>query len=247
MSMKNNTLNLDKVSTLVFDFGNTLVEFGAKEVKLNSDQVVEYLTKNFGPCDREKFDALRKDQILRPYANNYIENDLKSVGIEIVEELYQYKLTDEESDAFDAYRVDKFLELISLPQGIDELLMSLKKNYRLLLISNFPSTECIVRGLDKIGIKDLFEVIVVSADINLVKPHEKIFERCCNLAKVSAEECLYIGDNWLADVQGSKRVGMQSILTKQYISYEGFTPYKGDFEPDAEINHISELLTLLMK
>ena len=55
----------------------------------------------------------------------------------------------------------------------------------------------------------------------------------------------HLGDNWLADVQGAKRLGMQMIRTMQYEAPERFDPQPGDFEPDAVIEHITQLREIL--
>ena len=64
--------------------------------------------------------------------------------------------------------------------------------------------------------------------------------------KVAAESVVYVGDNWVADVQGGKSMGMQSILSTQYKSYENFEAKEGDYPTDATIEHFSELEGLLL-
>jgi FMN phosphatase YigB (HAD superfamily) len=59
-------------------------------------------------------------------------------------------------------------------------------------------------------------------------------------------ECVYVGDNWLADVQGSKGMGMKSILTTEHLPYKKFDHNPGDFEPDKTIGRISELRALFL-
>jgi putative hydrolase of the HAD superfamily len=95
------------------------------------------------------------------------------------------------------------------------------------------------------GLSDLFEVIVVSGDVGYVKPHALPFETLLAGLDEKPENCVYIGDNWLADVQGAKRIGMSSIYISQHKSYEKFEPGPGDYEPDIRICHFSELAELL--
>jgi FMN phosphatase YigB (HAD superfamily) len=59
--------------------------------------------------------------------------------------------------------------------------------------------------------------------------------------ELEAGQCVYIGDNWLADVQGAKGIGMRAILTTQHVPYEKFERREGDHEPDARIGHLGEL------
>ena len=89
-------------------------------------------------------------------------------------------------------------------------------------------------------------MVVISADIGYVKPHAKPFESMLSQLDLSPSECVYIGDNWLADVQGAKRMGMCSILTTQYVPYESFEPSEKDHSPDIRIDHLNELEKLLL-
>jgi len=66
-----------------------------------------------------------------------------------------------------------------------------------------------------------------------------------DLLGVAPEECVYVGDNWLADIQGAKRIGMKAIHITQHAPYEQFHPEDSDHEPDARIEHLSELPGML--
>jgi putative hydrolase of the HAD superfamily len=67
------------------------------------------------------------------------------------------------------------------------------------------------RKLDKTGIAQRFSVVVISGDIGKPKPQPEIFLHACRLAGVQPEECIYIGDNPVFDVQGSRGVGMCGV------------------------------------
>jgi FMN phosphatase YigB (HAD superfamily) len=92
----------------------------------------------------------------------------------------------------------------------------------------------------------VFESITISGDVGYAKPHAKPFEVMLSQLGLSPAECVYIGDNWLADVQGSKRIGMYAILTTQYATYERFDPARGGYSPDVRIDHIKELESLFL-
>jgi FMN phosphatase YigB (HAD superfamily) len=63
---------------------------------------------------------------------------------------------------------------------------------------------------------------------------------------LSGAALLYVGDNWLADVQGAKRAGWQMVLTRQWQPPETFPREADHFEPDAAIGHLAELERLLV-
>jgi FMN phosphatase YigB (HAD superfamily) len=88
---------------------------------------------------------------------------------------------------------------------------------------------------------------LISGDVGYVKPHAKPFEAILNLLSLRPKECVYASDNWLADVQGAKRMGMYSILIEQYTPYESFDPVNGDHNPDVTIKNLNELEELLLR
>lgn len=91
-----------------------------------------------------------------------------------------------------------------------------------------------------------FEAVVVSGDIGWVKPDRRPYQVLLDQLQSGPAECVYVGDNWLADVQGSKGVGLKSVLTTEHLPYEEFHPKPGDFEPDGRIDCISELRELFL-
>ncbi len=98
-------------------------------------------------------------------------------------------------------------------------LSSLKqKGFILGLISNVDSD--IKPLLDELGVLSLLQVVVTSQDIGYHKPQPEIFIQAANLAGVKVEESMYIGDQYQADVLGSKNAGMQGIL----LDRNGYSP-----------------------
>ena len=65
--------------------------------------------------------------------------------------------------------------------------------------------------------------------------------------KLSGLKVVIVGDSWLADIEGAKRIGMQAILLTQYAPYEQPNQSVGDYQPDASISCLAELETLLLR
>jgi putative hydrolase of the HAD superfamily len=66
----------------------------------------------------------------------------------------------------------------------------------------------------------LMDFVVASAVIGSSKPHREIFLYALGRANVRAEETVYVGDSYLADVLGSRGAGLHPIL----IDREGKAP-----------------------
>jgi len=138
------------------------------------------------------------------------------------------------------------MEVVELPENVLPLLMKLSKRYRLSLISNYPCSRSIQDSLQKIGLSGVFEAVVISADVGYVKPDARPFEALLSELELAPSQCICIGDNWLADVQGGKRAGMYTIFSQQYTPYERFQRAAGDYDSDARITHLDDLEALLL-
>ncbi|MCK5529089.1 MAG: HAD family hydrolase [Kiritimatiellae bacterium] len=239
-------MHIDDIKGVCFDLGNTLIEFGPHQIKHVYKALEDGLIELFGSCDTEKLKSIRDRQIIAPYSNGFKENNLTELCEELIRELYDVVPLPDQVDKLFKIRYESFVDVIEIEPDVLSLLNRLKERYRISLLSNYPCGRSIRDGLAKIGLADMFEAVVVSADVGYVKPHALPFETLLNKFGESAENCVYIGDNWLADVQGAKRAGMASIYISQHLPYEKFEPEDGDFEPDVRIEHLSELENILL-
>ena len=142
-------------------------------------------------------------------------------------------------------RYQAFLDSVSVDPAVPALLQRLSRSHRLGLISNYPCADSIRDSLRALGLLGFFEVIVVSGEVGRVKPHPAIYQAALDALDCDASDCAYIGDNWLADVQGSKRLGMRAVLVKEHVPYESFEPQAGDHAPDAVLERLVDLEPVL--
>ncbi len=54
--------------------------------------------------------------------------------------------------------------------------------------------------------------MIISEAVGLRKPQAEIFQLACQQMNVRPEQCVMVGDNEIADIQGAKNIGMQTIL-----------------------------------
>lgn len=234
------------IKAICFDFGNTLVELGPKQVAYQYAALKKALDEQFGDCDPDLLKAIRDRQIVAPFSNGFRENDMRTTCQELIVGIYNIHPSDSQVDMLMQTRLDAFVHVVELSNDVRSLLKKLCQRYRLGLLSNYPCSQFVRVGLEKIGLSEMFESITISGEVGYVKPHAKPFEVMLSQLGLSPAECVYIGDNWLADVQGAKRIGMYAILTTQYAAYEKFEPAKGDYSPEARIIHIEELESLFL-
>ncbi|MHB1323233.1 MAG: HAD family hydrolase [Coriobacteriia bacterium] len=82
------------------------------------------------------------------------------------------------------------------------------------IISNWDSR--LVGLLHGLGLGDVLDVIVSSADVGLHKPDPRIFELACARLGVAPEQSAHVGDHHYADILGARAVGMQAVLMDRH-------------------------------
>jgi len=102
----------------------------------------------------------------------------------------------------------------------------------------------------QLGLEDLFEAVVVSCDVGYMKPHPRIYQVAIERLGVEAPECLMVGDNLRADVEGPKTLGMMAVWRRPPAAAEPVEATaderetEGPVQPDYAVDQIAELLDL---
>lgn len=77
-----------------------------------------------------------------------------------------------------------------------------------IISNNYPELP---QAVAKLGLAEFFSGYMISADIGFEKPRPEIFEQAITMAG-NPEVCYMVGDNPVADIQGAKDIGMNTIL-----------------------------------
>lgn len=92
-----------------------------------------------------------------------------------------------------------------------KLLQELRdRGYIVGIITNGPSILQ-HHKLDTSGLRKYFDIVVVSGDLDIHKPDPEIFTYTADKLGVKPEECIYVGDNPVNDIQGATGAGMKAI------------------------------------
>ena len=125
------------------------------------------------------------------------------------------------SQLFEKQFLDEILNYNDLVEGSYEILEYLSsKNYKLHILSN-GFQEVTYRKCEFSGIKNYFETITSADEINVRKPQREIYEYALKKAGAKPRESIMIGDDWIADVEGAKAVGLNAIFFDRFN--DGFT------------------------
>lgn len=115
-----------------------------------------------------------------------------------------------------------------------ELLEYLYPKYNLYIISNgfkeLQESKMKASGIDK-----YFKKIILSSDIEVMKPYPEIFHFALSATQSELKESLMIGDNWNADITGAKNVGMDQMF------YNVTHKKDFDFTPTFIVEHLKDV------
>jgi len=114
---------------------------------------------------------------------------------------------------------------------------------RIGLISNVTSRGQVPYNLEKYGIQEYFDPVVLSSEYGRRKPDPAIFHYAARMANVPASQCLYVGDRISRDIVGARRAGYGLAVQIRHDFKHG---EKDDGAvPDAVIGNMLELLDIL--
>lgn len=98
-----------------------------------------------------------------------------------------------------------------VPEDVRRLLPALKgAGYILAVISNREKPFHDV--LASHNLNEYFHFSLAAGEVDIYKPDPGVFKHALDRAKVTAQETVYVGDNYFADVVGSRRAGLQPVL-----------------------------------
>ncbi|AJS58855.1 HAD family hydrolase [Paenibacillus sp. IHBB 10380] len=216
------------IKSIIFDLDGTLLDRNKSLLNFVNDQ----------------FDRMIKDvQYVnkQTFLNRFIELD--SRGYVWKDRVYQelvkeFGLLLDWNDLLSDYKIGFSSCVTAFPNTIEILERLKQKGYRLGMITNgFGDFQA--SNIQALGIKEYFEVILISELEGLRKPDPAIFLRAIEMMNLLPEECVYVGDHPTNDVMASKDAGMRGIW-KEDIYYKDLFEYDEIVRDLIEIEEIIE-------
>lgn len=234
-----------EIEAVVFDYGNTLIEFGPTQVETCDRSLSAALHDMFGPHDFDRLTEIQHEERRSPYQGEFVENDLAQITAELVRKLYDAQPTEAQIAELLEVRFVAMTGCVSVDPEVHDLLDCLSERFQLGLVSNYPCSRSIRHSLAANNLGERFASVIVSGDVGHVKPHPRLFELVVAELDVAPEAVLFVGDNWLGDIQGARRFGMKAAWIQQYVAYETFDREPDHHDAHLELQHLSELRGLL--
>jgi beta-phosphoglucomutase family hydrolase len=134
----------------------------------------------------------------------------------------------------EAYYRQIFEPYIKPVTGLVDLLNELKKNNIRIAVGSSAPIENIDFVLDKLQIRDYFDVVVIAAMVQKAKPAPDIYLKSAELLNIEPGNCLVFEDA-LAGIAAAKSAGMKVVGVATSLPKERLT------ETDRIINDFTEI------
>jgi HAD superfamily hydrolase (TIGR01549 family) len=218
---------------VLFDWGGTLMEDEwSDEIALEGHKAGLAALERDGLPDPAAFtNFLREHEAdLFPIASDE-EIDIGTVMLDSFAR-QDVDLTDDDVRLFLRAAQDVWSSYYRLAASTHALLEALRgRGLRLALVSNTASPQWLLQPiLERQGLVDRVDAIVLSSEVGKRKPHPAIFERALEELGVDAGVALFVGDRLEADILGASRVGMKTVQAFWFRADDAPAPAEPDFE-----------------
>lgn len=120
------------------------------------------------------------------------------------------------------------------------------RGLRLGLVSNTASPEWLLRPvLERQGLAERVDSVVLSSEVGKRKPHPAIFARALSELGVAAGESLFVGDRLEADVLGASRAGMRTVQALWFRADDVEVDAEPDFQAFTQMDVLNVVDRLL--
>lgn len=102
---------------------------------------------------------------------------------------------------------------------VKRILALLNPNFRLGVVSNFMVPGGVEELLKRNEIAHYFDFVITSITEGWKKPHPYIFQAALEKSGVVPQEVLFVGDDYVCDYTGPRKMGIRSVLLDRNSRY----------------------------
>jgi len=132
-------------------------------------------------------------------------------------------------------------DIVEVMPDIVDVLEILKDKYTLVVATNAGASDTAMmqKALFRGNIDHFFSHFFSSKDLGYSKPDVKFFLEICNQMNIFPEHCVFVGNDYIKDIEGAAAAGMFSI----FFNHAG---WKGDMSAAHSVIHsFSEITSIL--
>lgn len=119
-----------------------------------------------------------------------------------------------------------------------------RRGYTMGIIANTITETEIPDWMIEDGVAHFFKAVVLSSKVRIRKPDPAIYLLACRAIGKKPENCAYIGDNPIRDVQGTRDAGYAMMIRIDEPDTIKNEPQEIKLHPDYTITQISEILDI---
>jgi putative hydrolase of the HAD superfamily len=237
---------VEPVRAVLFDFGHTLVDFRRTQEALHEayeqirarieavafmevHELLDLVERVAGGVDRlvaESYEQRRMEELDQVAL---FREALGAIGFDLPPDVIDHIVALDHS----AYSKSLAVE----PEVLATLDRLRAEGKRLGLVSNITLLPPLIReDIDRMSLGSRLDATVFSSEVGVRKPDPRIFREALERLGSPPAETVFVGDRLYDDISGAQAIGMRAVLTKQFRQEDD-----PDYEPDAVIEHISEL------
>jgi putative hydrolase of the HAD superfamily len=119
-----------------------------------------------------------------------------------------------------------------------------ERGYILGIIANTITETEIPDWLEHDQLSPYFKAVVLSSKVRYRKPGPEIYWEAARRVSIDPEHCVYVGDNPIRDVVGSRKAGFGMVIILMDPEKKAKEPPEGENLPDHIIHQCSDLLDI---
>jgi len=240
-----------KIKAVLFDFGETLLNFGKVDTirlfRQGARLSYDYLKSGGQPVGNFEWYCWRNLMHLRirHWLSYITRRDFDTLALfKKISTKKGIKLRPEQWEHLALLWYEPLSKIAQVEQDIAETLAALRKTgLKLGIVSNTSVNRCCLEEhLRQLGILDFFTVRVYSYEFDFRKPDVRIFKTAADRIGVKPENILFVGDHINNDVKAAAKTGMQAVLKVGPANVGKRIP-----KATWKINRLSELRGLITK
>ena len=119
-----------------------------------------------------------------------------------------------------------------------------RRGYLLGIIANTITETEIPDYLEEYGLTEYFKTVVLSSKVGIRKPNPEIYWEAARRIGVEPAKCVYVGDNPVRDVEGTRAAGYGMMILFMEPATLAKEPPTGEVNPDYTIQTMRDLLDI---
>lgn len=196
---------------VIFDVDDTMYAY-TKYNEIGMERLEEYVKEHFSvsaAAFRESYERMREETEERLGVNNAAAHS-RHIWIQNLLEEWNAPLFPHVSEMYWSYW-GTVLDVCEPEPGLLECLGWLKDRGIRIGVGSDMTAMMQYEKLKRLGAAPYPDFIVTSQEAGVEKPHAEFMKRCIAKSRTAASQCLFVGDNFIKDVQGAAECGMHGV------------------------------------